>query len=447
MIRNKMTLLLLWISFFAIGASGQFNCIDGDVHEGDKNYYGDRDPDGDGYNNRVDCSDQDPNRWVFIIAYPDHDGDAMPEQGPTINICSGTTTHAPAGWTFNDSPMDPCPNDPENICGVTVPFCQLAGVANGHTTTLTATATYTNGSFDRVIFYAGNMVVKTDTTPADGWTAILTNVPNGVYTYHAIAFATDGNSALSNFVTITINDTGACMPTLTITWAYAIAPEKTYYGGWFGSCFTSIFGQDPWWQFGPFSSCHECSQSGVVFPGSLNLGFCEFSGTVPRSLNENPTAPFTTDRGDIVDYFITGYPDGHIYNGLAPGSPAAYFDNCASIIQLSVAQINHPWGANYFIAFTAPLAGNTANIFVTSPIDSDSDGWMNACPPNTTCQADNCIRFENQTQLDSNSDGVGDACTANPDPNFWDQDNDWYLDGPNVAESDRDHYPTDRTRH
>ncbi|MCX6739972.1 MAG: Ig-like domain-containing protein [Candidatus Parcubacteria bacterium] len=423
-------------------------CIDGDLNEGDKtvinkNDHDNIDTDGDGVLDINDCAPLDPSKWAEKDARPDTDGDNLPENGPAMQVCSGNTTPAPIGWTWVASPLDPCPNDPQNICGTVNPTCQITAVASGHTVSLTATVAYTSGTIARVEFYKGITLIGTDNTASNGWNLTWTNVPNGTYTLQAIAFASDGKTATSNEVTVTVN-VGAptCVPTLAISWGYNIPQNTTYYNSWYGSCFTTFDGQDPWWQYAPYGYCRECAQADEVFAGSFNEGFCDFNNTVPKVLNGNPLAPFTTDRGDIVDYALVGYTDGHMYNGLAR-MPTATFNNCITTVSLPVVPVNQAWGANFRVYFTDavdPIDGDTINVIVSTPIDSDNDGFPNACQPGTTCQADNCIRFENPEQTDTDHNGVGDACTnhANPDEN--DPDNDWFMNF-------EDAFPYDRTRH
>ncbi len=456
-IKNKfMLIVLMVISIGAIAAEGGLNCIDGDVKEVDKHIYpggpnNNTDTDGDGKLDLVDCAPLDPTKWAYEDAYLDTDNDDLPEQGPAMEVCSGTTTPAPAGWTWTvPPPYDPCPNDPQNTCGTTNPTCTITATASGHTVDIDAVATYANGTIIRVEFFSGSVLIGTDNTASNGWGLIWPNVPNGTYNLHASCFANDGKSATSNTVSVTVGNGGTCSPYLQINGDF----PRTYYGLWYGSCFVSIDGQDPWWQYAHAQTCRYCEESEEVFAGSFNLGYCEFSWTLPSGLNGNPNPSIITDRDDPTDFAVTGYCEGtttqcenntnvDFYHALTAIPTVLFYYDCVHTAELPVSMIWHQWGSNFIIDFTGavdPEDGDTINVIISTPIDSDGDGFPNACPPSTTCTPDNCIRFENPTQTDTDHNGVGDACTNHPNPDENDNDNDWYMNF-------EDAYPNDRTRH
>jgi hypothetical protein len=380
---------------------------------------------------------QDP-----FVLWHDSDNDTLPEPGNTITVCVGGTIDVPAGWTdVVPPPYDPCPGDPQNVCGTTTPSIQITAVVNGHTVAIKGDPHYANGTVSRVVFYNGVLEIGTDTSVADGWSINWLNVPTGSYTVHAVMYTTDGKTATSNSVSVTIG-IGQCVPTMRCSWAYDTPSTVKYFNGISTSCYASWAGQDPNWQWSTFRSCHDASDGCVledeVFSGAINAGRCEFNNVVPQFLNGNPENPFGEDLGYLINWALSPDGNGGAYNALATGYPTCYINpDCTDYVQVPVVPICHLWGCNFMVDLTGavnPISGNTVNIFVNTYIDSDGDGFPNACQAgDSTCVADNCIRYANPIQ-------ALNACTGHPNPFEDDSDNDWYLDG-------EDAFPFDRTRH
>lgn len=378
----------------------------------------------------------------------DQDNDGLAESGP-IEVCSGSTIDVPPDYTDinpcdaygNNCHWDPCPGDPLNVCGTTTPSIQISAVVSGHTVAIPADPRYSSGTVSRVVFYNGVVEIGTDSNGTDGWSINWLNVPAGSYTIHAVMYTNDGKTATSNSVTVTIGNS-QCVPKMRCSWMYDTPSDVKYFNGISTSCYASWAGQDPNWQWSTFRSCHDASDGCViedqVFSGALNAGRCEFNNVVPQYLNGNPENPFGESLGYLINWALTDDGNGGAYNALADGYPQCYINpDCSDWVEVPVVYIKHPWGWNYLVDFSGavdPISGDTVNIFINTFIDSDGDGFRNACPAgDSTCVADNCIRY-------ANPDQTLNTCLGHPTPAENDSDNDWYLDG-------EDAFPFDRTRH
>jgi hypothetical protein len=393
-----------------------------------------------------------PNGQNLMTLWIDNDNDDLAERysgnGISMDVCAGISYHIPDGWTDHQPPpWDNCPNDPTNTCGNTNPSIFITAIVDGHTVTTTGFPVYLNGNITRVNFYSGTTLLGGDTTP-NPWQNIWTNVPDGIYTLRAVCYTNDGKTDISNYVTVTIGN-NACLPRLRCS--YGFTSGVTLFNGVNLSCLTSVNGQDPSWQWLPFQTCggigNACTFEGNIWPDSITMNYCEINGAAPSGLGGNPIPSFPPIGGYSTDWFLTHTHDGATiiyHNQLASGSFICEVSvNCTTWAQVDVDEVHHDWGTNYrldFSSLTDPESGNTLNVYIGTYIDSDGDGFYNYCPASLPgCVPDNCIRFANPTQADSNSDGIGDACLNHPDPLENDSDNDWYLDG-------EDNFPNDRTR-
>ncbi len=85
------------------------------------------DTDNDGVADTLDCAPADSTRYNWVPFWPDEDGDGLPDSGTNELYCVGLPATYLAGYTPNaPPPLDPCPDDPDNICGnTTVPYLQI----------------------------------------------------------------------------------------------------------------------------------------------------------------------------------------------------------------------------------------------------------------------------------------------------------------------------------
>jgi len=443
-------MLLACIVMLAMVATLSTGCA-GDYIDNSKRNTVSIDNDHDGYVVTNDCDDNNAARHQWRTALQDGDTDGRPECGMmTISVCSGNTTQAPYGFTFNTEPCDLCPGNHANNCGTTAPSIQITAVVNGHTVTITADPRYTSGYTTQVVFYSGVVQIGTDSSANGGWNFTWTNVAAGTYTVCAVMWTNDGKHATSNTVTVTVGN-AQCEPMLRLNYQLRHDDQslpRDFFNMISTSCFVSFFGQDPNWQWTPPQTCGSAANSCViedeVWSGPLNKGKCEFNIAAGAGLNGNPApSSFQTDGGYGVDWALTPIRQGttivDVNDFIPPGTLHAQINtDCAHWVDVPTVYDGHTWGVNYMLDIAGvgsggtPQDGNTVNIYVHSYADSDSDLIRD--------NVDNCIMFSNNDQLDTNQDGVGNVCTASSNACSRDADNDGYYDCVDL-------FPYDRIRH
>jgi hypothetical protein len=91
------------------------------------------------------------------------------------------------------------------------PAISLSGTASGNNAVaLSATSSDADGSIARVEFYSGSTRASTDTRAP--YSATVSNLARGTYTFTAIAYDDDNNSTSSNVVTVTVGSTASTVP-------------------------------------------------------------------------------------------------------------------------------------------------------------------------------------------------------------------------------------------
>ncbi len=128
--KEKGKFLLLFCMLIVLCIVATMNCGGDDNSETNnttthENGDGDTtvDSDQDGVPDESDCAPDDPNRWAWIEMCPDADGDMLPESGQSTRQCVGADESTwPEGWTPICSPLDPCPDDPDNLCEAATGF-------------------------------------------------------------------------------------------------------------------------------------------------------------------------------------------------------------------------------------------------------------------------------------------------------------------------------------
>jgi hypothetical protein len=130
-----------------------------------------------------------------------------------INTLTGYATNNAGGFTYAQ-PVTFTVNIAPNIALVS----SSASILNNTPVILTATPTDTSASFTKVEFYQGNTLVGTDASaPFEQAVSFTQANQNGVYSYTAKSFDSQGNIAVSGAVPITVNIPDSTIPTVSLT--------------------------------------------------------------------------------------------------------------------------------------------------------------------------------------------------------------------------------------
>jgi hypothetical protein len=371
------------------------NC-NGQIDEGASliTYY--RDQDGDSYGNpansmqsctvpagyvtnNTDCNDGNANQWVNVSVYVDPDNDTIPNNLTAQTMCLGNST--PAGYTRTATPLDNCPT----VANTNQADTDLDGIGDA-----------------------------CETVPMDVLTVRCTyNFPRDYYQYNSSSCVITQAGSTADW-----QNTGATICGLSKPCVFE------------GELRDLIYSDE--------------TANGHI-PGT-----CEMMPNVPSGGGDgsgftNPVPSFRSSRGWPEDWAMIGWQEGntqYFENFMTPNSlNCQLYRNGAFIGNVPTSYILHTWGANFLLDFGGLYNGpNTVNVFISTYIDSDGDSYPNYCPANVPgCVPDNCIRYDNPTQADSNGDHIGDACVNQPNPTENDSDNDWFLNF-------EDLYPNDRSR-
>jgi regulation of enolase protein 1 (concanavalin A-like superfamily) len=175
----------------------------------------------------------------LLTAYSSYNGTTWTVVGTDTVAMSGTiyvglaiashSSTSVANATFtNVSVRTPAPgaNQPPSVT-LTAPTAGATYTAPA-TISFSASASDADGTISRVDFYRGTTLVGSDT--ASPFTASWTNVAGGSYAFTAVAYDSDGASATSPAVTVTVNGSGSQAPSVSfvspLTGATFVAPAS-----------------------------------------------------------------------------------------------------------------------------------------------------------------------------------------------------------------------------
>ncbi|MCI0632037.1 MAG: dockerin type I domain-containing protein [Phycisphaerales bacterium] len=164
--------------------------------------------------------------------------------------------------------------------------------------------------------------------------------------------------------------------------------------------------------------------------GIAGDGTTSFGNALMHIAGDYSTSGIAVTSG-VLDLTAPASFSGHISY---PGADSVTLDQLAMANQSFVVPPELlPAGVNSLTIVIAPALGNTTftGTYAASPedfdadndgsfdscdscTDTDGDGWGNPGFPANTCTSDNCPDVFNKDQLDTDGNGIGDACEAGP---------------------------------
>ncbi|MDD5341398.1 MAG: Ig-like domain-containing protein [Patescibacteria group bacterium] len=261
-----------------------------------------------------------------------------------------------------------------------------------YSTFIVMAVTSDGDAITEVTVYDGGTVIGTVSTAP--FTFAWRNVWAGSYALKAEVTDAKGHTAMSAVTHVTVLNP----PNNTVVWCYANPPANSY--GQAASIDPDTEDDSQWRSYSDVEMVANCA-----------------------TINTDGRIPYV-------------WLDGTVGKVVTPSQPNQWFGSLrppSSITVNGAAQVVLPYftesyvGSGYFTCLTADCGLHTGygQVLLRVFSDADKDGVQNT--------SDNCQLFTNTNQVDSNSDGIGDACAG------LDDDNDGFM---NVW----DDYPNDPTR-